>query len=78
VKYFLALIGIIGPYFMIRQREMLGDMLGGHYQLVIVIAVFVFFWSLATLTGTDDMLLKPLMYLIPGYGAATSTQPVDF
>ena len=75
MQYFLSILGIVGSFFMIKYREPIGNTfgeaewmskVGGIYNLVILIAVFIFFWSLATLTGTTQILFSPLLYLLPG------------
>jgi hypothetical protein len=86
MSYILAIIGIVGAFFMIIKRETIGDTLGeaewmdhvgGVYNLVVYAAVFVFFWSIATLTGTTDLLFKPFLWLVPGSGDA-GIQPGGF
>ncbi len=71
----LSLIGIIGSLFLLKYRERVGEMIGeadwmtkigGVYNFVVIIAVLIFFWSIASLTGTTDILFKPLLYIIPG------------
>ena len=78
--YIPPIIGIIGSFFMIKYREYIGSMMGeadwmakigGVYNFVIVIAIFIFFWSLASLTGTTDLLFRPLLWLIPGLNQGT-------
>ncbi|MBI2524239.1 hypothetical protein HYW11_03450, partial [Candidatus Peregrinibacteria bacterium] len=39
---------------------------GGVYNVITITAIFIFFWSLATLTGTTNIFLKPLTFLLPG------------
>ena len=60
---------------MIRYRQQVGDMMGeaewmrkigGVYNVVILIAIILFFWCIAELTGTTDILFLPFTYLIPG------------
>jgi hypothetical protein len=83
LHYILPLIGIIGAFFLIRYRESLGDTLGeaewmnsvgGIYNVIVIFAVFVFFWSIAELTGTNEVLFGFLKHLIPGL-TPTETQP---
>ena len=66
----LGIIGVILSFSMIRYRENVGDMLGepelaskvgGIYNVVVIIAVFFFFWSVAYMTGTTAVLFKPLI-----------------
>ncbi|OGJ55407.1 hypothetical protein A2706_01625 [Candidatus Peribacteria bacterium RIFCSPHIGHO2_01_FULL_51_35] len=72
---FLSIIGIVLAFFMLKYRERLGDMIGegewmqkvgGIYSMIIIVAVVIFFVSIATLTGTSDILLAPLRFLVPG------------
>jgi hypothetical protein len=75
MKYVLSILGIIASFYMIYYREKVGDMLGeaewmrkvgGVYMIVVLIAVAIFFWSIAELTGTTNILFAPLRYMIPG------------
>jgi len=75
MKYILTLAGIFGSFAMMYWREPVGNMLGeadwmrkvgGVYNLIVIIALLIFFWSIAELTGTTDILFRPLLYLIPG------------
>lgn len=81
----LSLLGIVGSVLMLKYREYIGNLMGeaewmmkvgGVYNVVIIAAIFIFFWSLATLTGTTDILFRPLLWLIPGVN--TGTQTSDF
>lgn len=74
LRYLLIAIGMVGPFFMIRYRERLGDMvgeaewmkkLGGVYMVIVIVALIIFFWSLAELTGTTSLLFTPVKYLFP-------------
>jgi hypothetical protein len=71
----LGLIGIIASFFLVKCREEVGSMIGdpewaskvgGIYNVVIIVAAFLFFWSLATMTGTSAILFAPIIKLIPG------------
>ena len=75
MSIFLSLIGIVGSFFLIKYREVIGNTMGeaawmskvgGVYNVVIIVAVCLFFWSVATLTGTSDIFFQPLLWLIPG------------
>ena len=77
MKYILCTIGIVGSFFLIIYREAVGDMIGeadwmrnvgGVHLVVVFAAIIIFFLSLAELTGTTFILLRPLMYLVPGAG----------
>ena len=72
---FLSIIGIILAFFMLKYRERLGDTIGeaewmqkvgGVYMMIIIAAIVIFLVSVATLTGTSDILLAPLRFLVPG------------
>jgi hypothetical protein len=75
MKYFLSFIGIILSIAMLRYRERVGDFMGeaawmkytgGVYNFVIILALFIFLWSISTITGTTDILFMPFLYLLPG------------
>jgi|GEM_PF-462846 len=74
----LGLIGIVGSFFLLKYRERAGEMIGdpewarkvgGIYNVLIIVAILIFFWSIATMTGTTGVLFSPLLRLIPGYHA---------
>jgi hypothetical protein len=74
---FIGLIGIVCSFFLVKYREQIGNMLGepewatkvgGIYNVVLIVAIFFFFWSLATMTGTSAILFAPIVNLIPGGG----------
>lgn len=71
----LGLIGIVGSFFIIKYRERLGDMfgeadwmknVGGIYNLLIIIGILIFFWSIAEITGTTEILFAPVKWILPG------------
>ncbi len=75
MHYFLSLLGIVLSITMLRYRERIGDFMGeadwmkytgGVYNFVIILALFIFFWSLTSLTGTTEILFRPFLYLLPG------------
>jgi len=79
----IGILGMVGSFFLLRYREQVGDLIGeadwmhavgGVYNLVILLAIFFFFFSVAYLTGTTSLLLSPLRYLFPGssYQASSS------
>jgi hypothetical protein len=73
--FILPILGIVGSFFMLKYREYIGNMMGeaawmskvgGVYNVIVIVAIFIFFWSLAELTGTTDILFRPLLWFIPG------------
>ncbi len=72
MSYFLGILGIIASFFLLKYRERVGDMIGepewahkvgGIYNVIILCGIFLFFWSLATVTGTTDILFRPILSL---------------
>lgn len=72
MQYFGSAIGILFAYCLVRYREPIGGMIGdpewagkigGIYNVLILCGAFIFFWSLATLTGTTDILFSPILSL---------------
>ena len=60
---------------MIKYRERIGDTIGeaqwmryvgGVYNFVILLAVIIFFWAIASLTGTVDILFAPVLWIFGG------------
>jgi hypothetical protein len=83
MKIILGLLGIVGSFFMLKYRETIGDLLGeaqwmskigGAYNLVVILAILLFFWSLAEMTNTTHLFFKPLLFLFPG-GKQWGDQP---
>lgn len=75
MQYVLSLIGIAMSIFMLKYRQRIGDEIGeadwmlkvgGVYNFIIILALFIFFWSFMTLTGTSDFFFGWIRYLIPG------------
>jgi uncharacterized membrane protein YiaA len=75
LRYILATIGILASFTVMRYRERVADMMGeaewmnkvgGVYNVVVIIGVFIFFWSVAALTGTDMIFFSWIPKLIPG------------
>ncbi|MDD4287666.1 MAG: hypothetical protein PHO20_06140 [Candidatus Peribacteraceae bacterium] len=71
---FLGFVGIVSSIALIiyreRAAEMIGaaewmDNLGGVYNVIIITAIFIFFFSVAALTGTLDFFLTPVRWLLP-------------
>ncbi|MDD5469360.1 MAG: hypothetical protein PHO92_00975 [Candidatus Peribacteraceae bacterium] len=83
---FFAVIGIIGAFLLIKKRESIGNSLGeyewmhyvgGIYGVVVIVAILIFFWSLATLTGTQDFFFAPIRLLFPFLFKAAQPIPTD-
>ena len=77
----LSLIGIIGAFYLIKNREQIGNMLGeaecmknvgGIYTIIVFVAVLIFFWSIAELTGTTAILFSPVKLIFPSFGGPSS------
>lgn len=73
-RYLLILTGIVGSFFLVVYRETVGDLIGeadwmkkvgGVHNFILILALFLFFWSLAELTGTAEFLFSPLTRLFP-------------
>lgn len=73
--YALSIVGILGSIAMLKYRQQVGDMMGeaewmsafgGVYNFVVILAIFILFWSITSLTGTQDVLFRPFLYLFPG------------
>jgi len=82
MNIFMGLLGVVGAFFLVKYRERIGDMVGdppwaqkvgGIYNVLIIAGILIFFWSIATMTGTSDIFLRPLLMVIPGYHAPDST-----
>ena len=85
-SYILPLFGIALSFGLIIKREQIGDMigegdwmrkLGGVYHVVIYVAVIIFFWSIAELTGTTKILLSPIQRLMPWGIEQPAKEPTD-
>ena len=74
MRYILSIIGIVGSFLLIKFRERVGDnfgdpewaaKVGGIYNVIIIVGLFIFFWSIAELTGTTQVLLGPILNALP-------------
>ena len=72
---FLSICGLVVSLLMIKYREKIGEnigeaewmqKIGGIYNFIIIVAIFLFFWSIAYLTGTIDIFFAPLRYALGG------------
>lgn len=73
--WILPIIGIVFSFYLVYKRQMFGDMIGeadwmlkvgGVYNLMVIVGVLIFLWSIAELTGTTDILFLPVLWLLPG------------
>jgi len=73
--WFLELLGMAAGALLIKYRERVGEMVGdadwmryvgGVYNFIVLIGIFIFFWSIAALTGTQGIFLAPLVWFIGG------------
>lgn len=71
---FLGLVGIVCSVVIITYRERTAEMigaadwmeyLGGVYNVVILVGILLFFFSVAALTGTLGLFLSPIRLLLP-------------
>jgi hypothetical protein len=76
MDWILPIVGIVASFFLVRYREQVGNMIGeaewmkkvgGVYMVVTLFSVFLFFWCLAELTGTNDVLFGGIRNAIPGF-----------
>ncbi|MFA5799833.1 MAG: hypothetical protein WC840_02635, partial [Candidatus Peribacteraceae bacterium] len=65
MRFIGGIFGIICSFLIIKYRERIGEMLGdpqwaskvgGIYNILIIVGIFIFLWSLTTMTGTSDFL----------------------
>ncbi len=65
-----GIIGCIASFCMVYYREQIGNMfgdpewaqkVGGIYNVMVILAVLGFFWSVAVMTGTTGVLFAPLI-----------------
>lgn len=87
MRYVFAIVGMIASYFIIKYRESLGNSigeyewmskLGGIYNIVTIAGILIFFWSLAALTGTQDIFLAPILWIMPGFLVPEAPPPPTF
>ncbi len=68
------LIGMSLSFLFIRYKEAIGNMIGepdwavkigGIYNVMILLGIGMFFWSIASITGTTDVLFYPIVMFLP-------------
>lgn len=74
MQYVVGIIGLIFGCCIVKWREAVanefGDpdwanKVGGMYNVVIIIGIFICFWSLAYMTGTINFLFAPILNMLP-------------
>lgn len=72
MQFVLGIFGIACSILLIKYREGVGDAIGqpewaskvgGIYNVLLICAIFGFFWSVATMTGTTHFLFSPIINL---------------
>jgi len=70
-----GIFGMLIGVFIIKYRERIGDSvgeaywmrhIGGIYNFLIILGVAIFFWSIATMTGTEQIFFAPLFWIFGG------------
>lgn len=83
---FFAVLGIIVSLLMIKYREKVGEnvgeaewmnKIGGVYNFVLILAVIMFFWSVAGLTGTTGIFFAPLRMVFGGIFGLNNSTPIE-
>ena len=79
VRIINFLIGIGTSFIFIYYREYIGDIIGepewaakvgGIYNVMILFGILMFFWSVASISGTTDVFFYPLVMFLPNGGRA--------
>lgn len=87
MNIFLGILGMAAGVLLIKYRDVVGQTIGdadwmkyvgGVYNFVILVGIFIFFFSLAKMTGTTGLLLAPLRWLIPGGGGGAPAAEESF
>ncbi len=74
MKYVLGLIGIIMGCCLIIWRQRVGDefgeqewayRIGGVYNVVIIVGIFMIFWSIAYMVDTMEFFFWPILMFLP-------------
>ena len=80
-----GLLAIVGAFLLIKYRERIVNLTGkfawaekylgygGTYHFMVILAIILFFWGVASMTGTTDVFLGPLKGIFGGGGSV----PVD-
>ncbi len=84
-EYLIPILGIAFAFVLIKYREPIGDTfgdpewmraVGGIHFVLVYVAIFIIFWSIAYATGTTEILFRPFLWIFPGLGhRAGEVQP---
>lgn len=86
-RIIMGIVGIAFSFVLLKYREQVGDMLGepawatkvgGIYNIVILCGVIIFFWSIAYVTGTEQILFAPLFAIFPHHTAPAGLPGSEF
>lgn len=75
MSYLLGFFGMVIGVLIIKYRERIGDFtgdaywmrhVGGIYNVLIIIGVLIFFWSIAAMTNTEKIFFAPLFWIFGG------------
>lgn len=81
-EYLWPILGIVFALVLIKKREQIGDVfgdpdwlgpVGGVYGGIVLLAIFIIFWSIAALTDTTHILFKPFLWLFPTLRSGAET-----
>ncbi len=84
MRIILGILGILFGAVLIKFREQVGDMfgqpswadkVGGIYNVIVIIGILIFFWSISYMTNTQDIFFAPLFYFLPGRNAGSAGVP---
>jgi hypothetical protein len=74
-NFLVSLGGVLLGFVLIKYRERVAEIIGeaqwmhkvgGVYNLILICSILIIFFSLAKMTGTTDIFLSPLLFIIPG------------
>jgi len=73
MKFLFGIFGILLSLAMFKYRERVGELigdapwmqkLGGVYGVVMLTALFFFFWSIAAMVGSEHLFFAPLRLIL--------------
>ncbi len=81
-EYLFPILGIVFAFVLMKYRERIGDTFGdpdwmgpfgGVYGGIVILAIFIIFWSIAALTDTTHLLFSPILWLFPTLRSGAET-----